>query len=260
MLVPGAGLGRLLVEIAAAGFEVEGNELSFHQLMASNWVLNGVDADTSYELHPWALTFSNQRSVEEQVRAVRVPDVHPGTYLHGRSEGMERHAFERMGMVAGDFCLLYTGPEYTNAFGVVATVFFIDTAPNLIRYLEAIANVLEEGGYWVNLGPLLWHFEDRRPGDGKKANEDEDGDTDMSEQQASFHRSKGIADPGSMELTAEEVITLISHLGFEVLEHEVRDQPQGYIQDVSSMMATTYKALHFVARRRILKLDGMQTA
>ena len=40
VLVPGAGLGRILYEILRAGYTVEGNELEFCMLMASNLALN----------------------------------------------------------------------------------------------------------------------------------------------------------------------------------------------------------------------------
>jgi len=40
VLVPGAGLGRLAFDIVCAGFESQGNEFSYHQLVASNFVLN----------------------------------------------------------------------------------------------------------------------------------------------------------------------------------------------------------------------------
>lgn len=65
------------------------------------------------------------------------------------------------------------------------TCFFIDTAHNVLRYLEVIQHVLRLGGYWVNLGPLLYHWADAhtylpvrgkdrgrgqgRPGQGKRA-------------------------------------------------------------------------------------------
>ena len=62
----------------------------------------------------------------------------------------------------------------------VACSFFIDTAHNVIQYLEKIHNILKPGGYWINLGkahsrdyqlshyiclfdfagPLLYHFAD----------------------------------------------------------------------------------------------------
>jgi carnosine N-methyltransferase len=40
VLVPGAGLGRIVYEILRAGYEVQGNELEFCMLMASNLALN----------------------------------------------------------------------------------------------------------------------------------------------------------------------------------------------------------------------------
>lgn len=40
VLVPGAGLGRLVFELVRLGFSAQGNEFSFHMLIASNHVLN----------------------------------------------------------------------------------------------------------------------------------------------------------------------------------------------------------------------------
>jgi hypothetical protein len=40
VLIPGAGLGRIVYEVLRAGFEVQGNELEFCMLMASNLALN----------------------------------------------------------------------------------------------------------------------------------------------------------------------------------------------------------------------------
>lgn len=37
VLVPGAGLGRLVFELCCAGFDAEGNEISYHQLLASEF-------------------------------------------------------------------------------------------------------------------------------------------------------------------------------------------------------------------------------
>ncbi|CAB1319486.1 unnamed protein product [Coregonus sp. 'balchen'] len=48
-------------------------------------------------------------------------------------------------------------PSYT--WDCVATCFFIDTAHNVIDYVETIWNILKPGGVWINLGPLLYHFE-----------------------------------------------------------------------------------------------------
>jgi carnosine N-methyltransferase len=40
VLVPGAGLGRLVFDIAQQGFSCQGNEFSLFMLFASNFVLN----------------------------------------------------------------------------------------------------------------------------------------------------------------------------------------------------------------------------
>ena len=66
-------------------------------------------------------------------------------------------------MSASDFLCLYGSEDYTDTFDVVATVFFLDTAPNVIRYLETISNCLKTGGLLINIGPLLWHFENNAP-------------------------------------------------------------------------------------------------
>lgn len=39
------------------------------------------------------------------------------------------------------------------------TCFFIDAAPNVLQYIEAFERMLKPGGYWINLGPLLYHWQ-----------------------------------------------------------------------------------------------------
>ena len=67
-----------------------------------------------------------------------------------------------MSMCAGDFVEVYGAPEQTNQWDAVATCFFIDTAHNVVEYLEIIANCLKPGGVWVKRGPLLFHWSDQR--------------------------------------------------------------------------------------------------
>jgi len=243
VLVPGAGLGRFLVELCALGYDVEGNELSCHQWLASQWILNKTHQDDKFDLYPWALSFSNQSSQEAQLENTPIPDVHPRTYLNEKSQGRKTHAFERMNMVAADFCVAYMKREYRRRFDVLATVFFIDTAPDILKYVEAIHNTLTEDGYWVNSGPLLWHFEDRT-----LSGVEDDGESTKGE--AIHNEDLGIDEPGSVELTAEEVLMLIEYMGFEIVESEVREQAQGYIQHPQSLVQTSYKVLYFVALKK----------
>ncbi|GMK54880.1 hypothetical protein CspeluHIS016_0114660 [Cutaneotrichosporon spelunceum] len=175
VLVPGCGLGRLAMEISALGFWSQGNEFSTYMLIASHFALNQSTRVEQHVIFPWVHGFSNHLSTKENhLRSVRVPDVVPAEIL-GRQGGFS--------LVAGDFEEVY-GPTHWHddetsgeteedeeagrvnqrgRWGAVVTCFFIDTARNVLNYLRIIHGLLDEGGVWINLGPLLWHFENAGP-------------------------------------------------------------------------------------------------
>ncbi|KAL2824110.1 N2227-like protein-domain-containing protein [Aspergillus cavernicola] len=237
VLVPGAGLGRSVFEICRAGFAAEGNEISYHQLLASSWVLNHTSGPKHHELYPFALHFSNLLSREQQLRKVMIPDVHPGATMLA-AQAIPEASFGAMSMSAADFVVLYNSPEQKDTFDAVATIFFIDTAPNLIRYIEAIRHCLKPNGIWINVGPLLWHFEA-----GQERSHHEDSDNGQ---------NKGIGEPGSVELTEEEVFYLIECMGFKIEKRQsVEERAEcGYIQDPDSMLQPLYRPSHWIARKR----------
>ncbi|KAJ9667136.1 hypothetical protein H2201_002656 [Coniosporium apollinis] len=247
VLVPGAGLGRLVMGICCVGFSVEGNEISYHQLMASNMILNDITRAEQYPLYPWALSSSNHVSRADQLQGVMIPDVHPAAALEEASIGKRMHASERMSMSAGDFCVVYKNAENSGVYNAVTTVFFIDTAPNLIAYIETIRNCLKTGGIWINLGPLLWHFENNPPG----SNDNEaTGGAHQNGQANGRAQDQGIAEPGSMELTDDEVVALVERFGFKIEKHEVGKIATGYIQDPRSMLMNIYRPSFWVARKQ----------
>jgi carnosine N-methyltransferase len=49
------------------------------------------------------------------------------------------------------------------SFDVVVTCFFIDTAVDVVDYIDVIAHVLKEGGLWLNAGPLHYHSKQSVP-------------------------------------------------------------------------------------------------
>ncbi|EWC47173.1 hypothetical protein DRE_03542 [Drechslerella stenobrocha 248] len=182
ILVPGAGLGRLAFEICKRGYSTEGNEFSYHQLLASNFILNGTEEADQYTIHPFCLGFSNHRSRENQTRAVTIPDVHPGTELFKtieytiteKTESLEPGVYhyrpsQFFSMSAGEFIDSYNTVESKESFDCVATCFFLDTARNVLQYLETIRHILVEGGIWINNGPLLWHWEGQDASEGREA-------------------------------------------------------------------------------------------
>jgi len=218
VLIPGAGLGRLTYDIAVKGYRAEGNENSFHQLMASNYILNCTETAKQHTLHPFIHTFSNHRTRQNQLCSVAIPDVHPAALLSAAAEE------DRCNMAAGDFVLAYNTPQSKGSFDVVATVFFIDTAINIFSYLETIWNALVDGGVWINYGPLLWHWENR--------------EADL--------KLTGEAAQG-MELTVDEVLHVAESLGFK-LEKRQRGEKGEYIgSGEDSMLSWIYESEFWVA-------------
>ena len=53
VLVPGAGLCRLPVEIASLGYATQANEFSMFMLTASHFVLNALDESNCFTIFPW---------------------------------------------------------------------------------------------------------------------------------------------------------------------------------------------------------------
>ncbi|KAJ8524797.1 hypothetical protein ON010_g16320 [Phytophthora cinnamomi] len=81
VLLPGAGLGRLALEIAAKGYAVQGNEFSYQMLFASNFILNWATQPLEIEVHPWIHNPSNALTITDLLRPVAIPDVAPAELL-----------------------------------------------------------------------------------------------------------------------------------------------------------------------------------
>ncbi|KAG0167589.1 hypothetical protein DFQ28_000839 [Apophysomyces sp. BC1034] len=147
ILVPGAGLGRLAFDIARAVVLIQREK----KLLASHFVLNRLAKEEQYSIYPFIHSFSNIKCSDQQLTAVRIPDILPS----------DLPPTVDFSMVAGDFVEVY-GDQQTNhgAWDVVVTCFFIDTAKNILEYMDVIHKVLKPGGTWINIGPLLYHFED----------------------------------------------------------------------------------------------------
>jgi carnosine N-methyltransferase len=239
ILVPGAGLGRLVYEICRAGYDVEGNEISYHQLLTSSWILNHAKA-TPVALYPFATQFSNLYSRGQQLRRVMIPDIFPAQEIIQASASGE--GVGEMSMTAADFTVLYSAKESQATFDAVATTFFIDTAPNFIRYVDTVRNCLKASGIWINVGPLLWHSDVRcrAKADDGPCSETAEGGRD---------RDTGIGEPGSFELTDEEVMWLLERKGFRMEHQEILSDMVGYMQDPDSMLRNEYRVSAWVGRK-----------
>lgn len=149
----------------------------------------------AHTLFPNLHSFSNHLTTASHLlKSISVPDILPSDILPTNAD---------FSFVAGDFEEIYGGrsesgawppgdlisPDQQGQWGAVITCFFIDTARNILNYLRIIKGLLKDDGVWINVGPLLWHFEniaDRERGE------------------------------GSVELSLDEVKALARQMGFEL--------------------------------------------
>lgn len=237
ILNPGCGLGRLVLELVKRGFWCQGNEFSYHMLLASNFVLNHCKMPHNYSLLPYLHKSSNLVKRLYQTRPITVPDVNPLEIRELQQAHPEIPYDELMSMTAGSFIDLY-GPdnlsisntysddpvanefrtENKESFDCLVTSFFLDTAVNIIDYVKTIHHCLKQGGTWINFGPLLWHFE----------NEEE---------------------PRGLELSREDLVDLVAKLGFEFIKRESGVETT-YGGDRKSLGVFVYKCEYWVARKK----------
>ena len=213
VLVPGCGLGRLCAELCSLGFHALGNEHSYYMLIASTYFLM---CDTlraeQWPIFPWLYTNSNHVTDADQLRPIHVPDVLPSSLINRTSlPGL-------LGMAAGEFVEVFNTEEFSESFDAVATCFFIDTTHNVLDYMTTIYNCLKPGGYWVNLGPLQWHWENH-PGDEL-----------------------------SVELSLDDVQSAAQRLGFVFLRKEVGKKCR-YMCDDRSMLHQQYDCAFWTAQK-----------
>ena len=255
ILVPGAGLARLAVDLAAGGFCVEANEHSFYMLLGSAYLLNaGPTTAAPAAVHPWALSPSNRVSYAHQFRAVAIPDADAGALAAGGGPG-------GLAMVAGEFTAVYGrkeagGPHQQPppTFDGVATAFFLDCAPNALAFIDTIAGCLRPGGLWVNCGPLLWHWEAGEGGGGAGgvwgAADDVGDDGDHAPHPAPAAAATAAAWPHSLELSLEDVLAAAGAAGFDLVRPVEMVAGVPFNEDSGSMVVTTYTAAFWVMRKR----------
>ncbi|OAA53374.1 N2227-like protein [Cordyceps fumosorosea ARSEF 2679] len=212
VLLPGSGLNRLAHEVARlGGFQVTANEWSAFMNVAYRFLETFPDANASV-CHPFADTWSHHITEGDMLRPVRFPEV-----------SLDRGG-DSVLLVEGDFTTVFN--HELGSYDVLLTYFFIDTARNLMSYFDTIEKLLRPGGYWINLGPLLY-------GTGPL-----------------------------VQLSLEEIISITETMGFDYVETDekygsltipgrtVRGMRAVYSFDDKALTTSAYKAQFWVARKQ----------
>lgn len=211
VLCPGCGLGRLPFDLARLGYAAQGNEFSYHMLLGSHLILNRCMRAQAFTIYPFLSCTTNRLGSRDHLRAVKVPDRCPREELPPTSA---------LSMSAGEFVEVYK--HQIGEWDAVASCFFLDTAKNIFLYIRTIAQIIREGGFWINLGPLLYHYAD-------------------------------VEHEISIELSWEEVKHNMSRY-FDIIEE--RETVSQYTTNPGSLMAVKYNCVFFVAVRNSRPPEG----
>ncbi|KAL6944898.1 hypothetical protein ACO0QE_002340 [Hanseniaspora vineae] len=150
IILPGSGVGRIAHEVAAKYPNSHVHSIEFSSLMylANQFVYNGKETSS---VSPFCNYYSNHLTTEDQLRKFELP---LGSFA--KPENLKTHY--------GDFTkftLASEGNEYQDI--IIVTAFFIDTAENLLSYLDAIesfqrnlADTKKSTLHWINIGPLKY--------------------------------------------------------------------------------------------------------
>jgi carnosine N-methyltransferase len=223
VLAPGCGAGRIVLELAIRGYAAVGNEFCYGMLLVATFMLNRSTRRNEFTIHPWVTKRGNHFTDSAASRAVQIPDLCAREALSTAAESTGDGDGPSLSMCAGEFLVEFSKPEHVGQWAAVLTCFFIDTAPNILDYIDCIWRLLEPGGVWINNGPLLYHW----------AAEAGSSDDPRYEQ--------------SVELSYEAVRHVAEGVGF-IFEQEARCDCR-YAADPTSMMATAYNTVLFSARK-----------
>nr|VWP02404.1 Uncharacterized protein [Ganoderma boninense] len=165
------------------------------------------DEINKHTIYPYIHSYSNNPNSDALLRPISIPDVLPSSLPEGAD----------FSLVAGDFEEIYGGSDPLEGDGGDPSEGQWDAAKNIVNYLRIIHSILAPGGVWINLGPLLWHWE------GNTTN-----------------------DP-SVELTLDEVKALARKIGFEISNERTIDTT--YTNNAQSMLGYVYHAAFWTATK-----------
>ena len=191
VLVPGAGLGRLALELAARGYAVEVNECSGVMVSALHTIVaeilpnlhfgdeTSTEVRNSLTFYPhvssklvdnWDFELRLQAAIAPSVDSRRVSDWAKDARQRQQqqqqaaaadgSSASAHNASAHFAIQMGAFEDVYGARSNAARFDAVVTCFFIDTAVVLQQTVAVIAHLLPVGGIWLNAGPL--HYHDKR--------------------------------------------------------------------------------------------------
>lgn len=210
ILIPGTGLSRLAFEIGKMGFNVDAIEVSYYMIICSDFIFNSNNLLNSnkYQIQPLIHSFNCLKKEDAPFQVFNFPD-------ESIDEIMNNPNFGKINIIPGDFIQSYK--DKVNFYDGIITSFFLDTANNIIEFIEIIYNTLQKDGIWINVGPLLYHFHE-------------------------------IPNEVSIELSWEELKKIIIKFGFEIQNEKIIDSTYSSVEE--RLKTTIYSCIFFTAIKK----------
>ena len=205
ILIPGCGLNRLGYELVKFGYDVEVNDFLFLNGIFSDFIFNKSKKDMNC-IQPFIDNFGGFWKEDDVFKKFYFPNV--------EIDLKNNDKFGKIKMTVGDFISIYQNIK--EKFDCIITCYFIDTAKNVIHYIDLIYNILKKGGIWINFGPLSYHW-------------------------------SVFPDSVSIELPYDKLKEVIINYGFEFIKEELKMSSFGYIDN--NMHNEIFKCIYFVVKK-----------
>ena len=198
-------MNRLGYEFVKFGYDVEVNDYLFLSGIFSDFIFNRSKKNMNC-IQPFIYSFSNFWNEDDVFKKFSFPNVDIDLKNNDK--------YGKIKMCVGDFVLIYQNiKEY---YDCVITCFFIDTAKNVIHYIDIIYNILKKGGIWINFGPLSYHW-------------------------------SVFPDSVSIELPYDKIKEIVINYGFEFLKEYFKVCSFGYMDNY--MHNEIFKCIYFVVKK-----------
>jgi len=278
--VPGAGVGRLALELVARGYTVQGNEFSLYMLLASDFILNGPVQGKALSISPWLLETRNLNKATDPLRIVQIPDVDPFAMACGKSSSTTAAAAaastpstaveqEGKGLISSTHndntnsrnqgrpkpSKVTQGADFSMAAGDFVSIYSADSEASCwdavvaCFFLDAspsIVQSLQVIHHMLLPGGYLIGFGPLHWHWSGPAMLLSDA-TLLDYQERHKHLDQRYLQ--SIDFTWEDVEQILINIGLEICEIR-HDVPALYTADRQSMLRTEYRCVHFVARKK----------
>lgn len=144
VIVPGSGAGRIAYEISQKTTKSKVYSIEMNSLM---YALNSAvfkSADV-LKISPYVLDFSNHLNLENQTKSFEI-----ATKDFQKPENLE--------LICDNFLKFVPVNKNNDRDVIVVTAFFMDTAENILEYMEKIESLKKyyRNIHWINIGPLKY--------------------------------------------------------------------------------------------------------